>query len=45
MPPETMTPAQTIESTAMPVRPGSSCTNFAGGSGSGQLEDRPVARL
>ena len=31
IPPETITPAQTIESTAMPVCPGSSKTNFAGG--------------
>jgi hypothetical protein len=30
-PPETMTPAQTIESTAMPRRSSSSNTNFAGG--------------
>ena len=36
-PPDTTTPAQTIESTAMPVRPGSWSTNFAGGSGSGQV--------
>ena len=43
IPPETITPAQTIESTAMPVWPGSSNTNFAGGCRLGLLEDRPVA--
>ena len=36
-PPETITPAHTSESTATPVRPSSSNTNLAGGSGSGQL--------
>ena len=36
--PEMTTPAQTIESSACPRRPPSSSkTNFAGGSGSGQV--------
>jgi hypothetical protein len=35
--PEMTTPAQIIESSAWPVRPSSSKTNFAGGSGSGQV--------
>ena len=29
--PETMQPPETREETAMPRRPSSSCTNFAGG--------------
>ena len=54
VPPETTTPAQTIESSAWPARPSSSKTNLAGGSGSGQVrigqslvvevEDRDDAR-
>ena len=37
MPPETITPEQTIESYAAPERPGSSRTNFAGGSEPGNV--------
>ena len=37
LPPETITPAQTIESTARPTRPSSANTNLAGGSGSGRV--------
>ena len=36
-PPETITPAHTSESIARAGAPSSSNTNFAGGSGSGQL--------
>ncbi len=36
-PPETTTPAQTIESSACPIRPGSENTNFAGGNGGFQV--------
>src|SRR6266545_4768065 len=37
VPPETITPAQTIESIAWPTLPGASSTNLAGGSGSCQV--------